>query len=108
MSEFLVPSKTIRVGPHLVDVVSNLSRLDALYLDVSGSSYQVLGTLGPTHLCISTFTTTPTGDLHGAVELLADHFEDDKKFAVYRVVSTTTGTGELTALKVGRKIHLPP
>ena len=100
-----VPSKTKTVGPHLVDVVLNFGWRHPLYLDVGGASYQVLGVLSPADLSISSFATTPRGDFYGAIEVLANGLQNNQKLAIYRVVSTTTGTGELTSLKVWTQSH---
>ncbi len=103
--ESVVPSKAQFVGPHLVDIVLNFDWLNPLYLDVGGTSYQVLGVLSTTHLSISAFATTPIADLYGATEVLADGVQYNQKLTVYRVKSTTTATGKLTSFKVWAQFH---
>lgn len=100
MGERSIPSKAIRVGPHLVEVVSDLPRLHFIYLDVSGTSYKVLGVLGTAFLLVSRYATTPARDLYGSIEVLANDLQNREQLSIYRVVSTTTPTGEFTSLKV--------
>ena len=102
MSKYPIPSKTILVGPHLVNEVSDLRRLHGIYLDVSGASYKVLGTLGTTFLLISRYTTTPASDFDFGIKVLANDLQDGQQLSIYRVEPAAAVASKLSATKVRR------
>ena len=102
MGEYPVLSKAMRVGEQVVQVLENLDRLDALYLDIGSSTHKVLGLLGTTFLLISRRAAAAAGDLDRGVVVLAYGLNDGEEFYVYRVEATATLARELSSAEIAR------
>ena len=97
-----INAQSMLVGPYGVDVIRNLLRFYTCYLDVGGTTYQVL-TVGPApNEIIVARTATPTGHDYWPMKVITDYIQDYEQLCIYCVEPASATALEFFPLEESR------
>lgn len=95
MSEAVIRTDSVLVGPEIVGICLDFSGKYSMHLDIGGFTYKVLGVSGTPDTLVVSYTPTPAGDLEWEFKVLPNSLKYSEKFTIYCVESAPTLAGEL-------------